>query len=525
MPIISVTLPNDGETADAADVDDPIEAILAVVNGNLDQDNIADGGVTNSKLATGSVTPDKLSDSSTTGWSDLSNAIASVANNGNHSFSLTVNTTDLTSKLSPGMRVRMPRASSPNGQSTNLNGSSQYWSVGSPSGITFTDDFSASAWIKITSFPSGDVGILSRADSTQGWWFGLNNSGQLILTGANGSPSNYRRVKSVQAVPLNRWVKVSAELDMFGFTATTCKFQIDDVDYPAYLEPGGSSPTSLVQAGNLQVGAINGSAFFPGKIKQVALFNALISPATMKTYSGQTMIGSEPNCIALFKFDGNGNDSSGSGNNLTAQSSATATEADSPFNASEYGIIQQVSFSTNTTIVVQTPTGYTLPTSGGFGTVSYSALKNPYGFPGQRRLWSLEMALEQDWNAGGSVQGTWYNVGGLFMVLPIGEWSLNHRSTVYGDRGSSGDIWLEACLSTLNNQLSDQELVGTNSIGNAVPANVVGRFDLFGQKEVVASALTNYYWLIRKNDGGGSNLDLLGSGEWQSRVWAVNGWL
>lgn len=46
MPIINPTLPNDGENADAADVSNPITQILSVLNGGIDSDNIAVGGLT-----------------------------------------------------------------------------------------------------------------------------------------------------------------------------------------------------------------------------------------------------------------------------------------------------------------------------------------------------------------------------------------------------------------------------------------------------------------------------------------------
>lgn len=51
MPIVNPTLPNDGEDADAADISGPIAAILAVLNGHIDEDNLEDGGVILSKLS------------------------------------------------------------------------------------------------------------------------------------------------------------------------------------------------------------------------------------------------------------------------------------------------------------------------------------------------------------------------------------------------------------------------------------------------------------------------------------------
>lgn len=52
MPTVNPTLPNDGEDADAVDISGPILAILSVLNGHIDEDNLEDGGIILSKLAT-----------------------------------------------------------------------------------------------------------------------------------------------------------------------------------------------------------------------------------------------------------------------------------------------------------------------------------------------------------------------------------------------------------------------------------------------------------------------------------------
>lgn len=52
MPTVNPTLPNDGEDADAVDISGPILAILSVLNGHVDEDNLEDGAVLLSKLAT-----------------------------------------------------------------------------------------------------------------------------------------------------------------------------------------------------------------------------------------------------------------------------------------------------------------------------------------------------------------------------------------------------------------------------------------------------------------------------------------
>lgn len=56
MGTISVSLPSDGETIDAADYNTPINTIVSEINGSLDSDNIATGGVVPNSLTTGTGT-------------------------------------------------------------------------------------------------------------------------------------------------------------------------------------------------------------------------------------------------------------------------------------------------------------------------------------------------------------------------------------------------------------------------------------------------------------------------------------
>lgn len=52
MPTINPDLPSDGEDADVADYNSAIQAILSVLNGNIDEDNLAPGAIILTKLAT-----------------------------------------------------------------------------------------------------------------------------------------------------------------------------------------------------------------------------------------------------------------------------------------------------------------------------------------------------------------------------------------------------------------------------------------------------------------------------------------
>lgn len=60
MPTINLTLPSDGDTIDAADVNTPLNAIAAVINGGIDSTNITDGSIATGDIANAAVTANKL---------------------------------------------------------------------------------------------------------------------------------------------------------------------------------------------------------------------------------------------------------------------------------------------------------------------------------------------------------------------------------------------------------------------------------------------------------------------------------
>jgi hypothetical protein len=125
-------------------------------------------------------------------------------------------------------------------------------------------------------------------------------------------------------------------------------------------------------------------------------------------------------------------------NNLTANGSAVATNADSPFGTQadgtisstlDYAIIQKASFSTNTTVTVQVPEGCTIPTSGGVASVVYSSNKAPYGMPVQRGKWVIESLTKADETIAIGALNTWYPSTGGKLNVPLGEWRIIYRGT------------------------------------------------------------------------------------------------
>jgi hypothetical protein len=389
MPIINVTLPSDGTTADVGDYNSVITAMLAVINGLLDDDNIA--GMSGSKITAGTLPDTALTAESKKGWITGLPAPTSVTALGNRYYSMVFNSTDLTDEVSPGQRLRATRTVAAPTQSASLNGTNQSFSKSSPNKLTFTDDFAVGAWIKLSSYQFGTV--ISRYNGTSGWVLQVDASGRIGLLGYNAGSANFVYVLSYKTLPLNKWVYVNAQLDMSAFTATTstCFVMIDGIDTAVTLTRGGTNPTALIQAGSLEIGSQNGGSWFAGKIAQAFVTNAKVTQATLLSYMSQGITGSETSIASAYSFNNAITDlNTTTPNDLTANGSALATSADSPFGRQangtisstlDYGIIVSADFSTNTTLVVRVPSGNTIPTSGGVNALAYSGNALPYGMP------------------------------------------------------------------------------------------------------------------------------------------------
>lgn len=294
----------------------------------------------------------------TADWTTLAVAPTTVVNNGNRSYTLTYPSVNYSDRLQPGTRLQFTRTVASPNQSSLLPGSGgNYFRKTTLTGISFTDDFAGGAWIKLDVYPTIPGVIISRYDGTNGWYISVNEYGQVKIAGFNGAFANSRVVQSIQSVPLGKWVHVAAQLDMSTWTATstTCYIMIDGVDVPVSLISSGTNPTSLVQAGNLEVGAWNsGSNQFKGALAQVWVSSAKITQANMRTLMSQGLTSAlvtTNNIVSAFSLSNSLNDiNTTNANNLTAQASATTTNPDGPFGYQgggtisttlEYAIVQR----------------------------------------------------------------------------------------------------------------------------------------------------------------------------------------
>ena len=463
MPIPSLTLPSDDTTADVADYNVPILALLAAISA-LDDDNIA--SVSGSKITAGTTPITALDASSLQGYVPGGATLvpSSIAYNGNRQYTLTYGSSVAAIK-SVKMRNKFTRTVAAPTQVTALSGT-KYWSKATPNKFSWTDDFTIDVVINPTSYALGT--IVSCYNGTSGWALRMNANGQIQLVGYNAGAANYSQILSYHSVELNRETRITAELDMSGFTnsATTSYIMFDGKNMPGLVSRGGTNPTALVQAGNLNVGAENGGTNpFQGNISQLAIFNAKVTQATIRTYHGQKYAGTETSIASAYSFDGVATDlNTTTPNDLSAQNSAGYATGGyfgnhGTSSTVEYAITTSVS-TDGLTETVFVPEGCALPTSGGIASVSYSRDEAPHGFVLQQSRWDIRDILKVSDTVAFSGLNTWALWNVALPSVPIGDWEIGYQvnfhlaSSVAGTR--NGSILLAS--STPTNATYSQDL-------------------------------------------------------------------
>ncbi len=392
---------------------------------------------------------------------NVSQVPTSVTNNGNGSYTLT-GASNWSTWWAAGMKGRATRTVSAPTSSFSLDGTNDFYNDTTVSGMTFTDDFCAGAWVYLRSYAAAT--IMSRYNGTSGWVFQINASGQLQLLGLNSGSANFRGATTTQSLPLNKWVHVAMQIDMSTHTAspTTHYAMFNGVDVPVSTSQGGTNPTSLIQAGNLEIGSQNsGIAPWPGEIDQVFVSSAKITQANMRTIMTQAITASTVSTHSIVSAYSGGSTTdinTTNANNLTAQNGATttvrspfATNSDGTETATlDYFLVMNVN---GTSMTVQVPEGCTLSTSGGISALDIG-IGNPYGFPMDKDRWSVDLWIVSSVVQAAVTAATVYNPGGLGITAPVGDFMGEMEITVQGTGTTSADKDIIVQLSTSNSSIS-----------------------------------------------------------------------
>lgn len=158
----------------------------------------------------------------------------------------------------------------------------------------------------------------------------------------------------------------------------------------------------------------------------------------------------------------------------------------------KYFIITAVAYSApNTTVTVYGGTDYTL-VDAAITKPFYSTRKTPAGFPLDPRKWTVEVTDTTPRTQMTPTAATWYNLGGVSIIVPIGLWDLQYSVCFKGAKPSADTVIVEVTLSTGNNVESDpgftayQLVIGaTGSLGLATT--------VFRRKIISLVEKTTYY--------------------------------
>jgi hypothetical protein len=431
------------------------------------------------------------------GWTPVGVDVSTVTNNGNRSYDIVMDS-DVSATLSPGMRLKTTRTVAAPTKCTDLEtSSSQYFSKASPAGMTFTDDFTMMAWVKLESY-GATRGILARRNgTTAGFSFEIQAEGRLSASSMRIA-SNNRNIISYQSIPLGKWVHVAATMDN---SANTHTMYINGVSVPFETATVGTITAIVQPSTDYVVGAYQSAGTGPmdGKIAQAAVFSSILSASTIRSYMTQGLIGNESSLISAHSFNNSVTDlNTGNANDLTPSGSAVATDADSPFGEQadgtisstiDYGLVMKVA---GTTVTVQVPEGCTIPTSGGVTTLEYSTQDVPFGFPKEESRWAI-VSLSAD-NSSSLGTTAWANSGSIMLTVPVGSWRLNGQITGSFTRAGGTGVAGATALSEATTSLTPgyEESVNVVQTAANLPTFVAGATSNCKTNKTYAAATTIY---------------------------------
>ncbi len=208
--------------------------------------------------------------------------------------------------------------------------------------------------------------------------------------------------------------------------------------------------------------------------------------------------------VAWFKLNGDLNDSSANANNLTGSGGAIATTVDSPYKATEYGIITKVNYAaSNTTVTLFTGTDHTIPN----GTMTNPFSSNqavPYGFPASRGKWTVSTFIRISATSSTPAGDTWYMPNaGYALSIPTGDFIIEYVATYRAS--ATGAPWVvgRTTMSTVTNAETIPELTTYQSKDDATSGAITLNTE-FNRNHPVSLTSATWFYLLGLSIAGGS---------------------
>lgn len=380
------------------------------------------------------------------GWLPLGVAQSgTIVHNGNRSYDVPFASSPA-AIVSPGMRLLFDKTVAGNAYMGGaFNGTSHYFTKTSPTGAlsTITNNFTIKSSYKGLSYPSARAYLGGRSDATPNNGFGIfiEPSGQIGVIVFNGGPANLRSVTTVTSYPLGKTPDIVAT-----WASGTVTISFDGVSQPLMTAvTSGTAPTIAGTGGDFSIGRLGSyGAYAGGYISNFAIFDTVLSAATIKQYATYKLTGAEANCIGAWSLDNTAVNQQNPGTNDLAAQGGVGFTAMSPHGQLGDGVqaskaIGLVMAVNGSTVTVQCSEGVTIPTTGGITSVSYATSGNPFGWPSKDRFEShILFAVDINVPIGGT--NTWTPAAGSEFIVPKGAWfesydgNFQQSSTVGGSR-------------------------------------------------------------------------------------------
>jgi len=418
---------------------------------------------------------------------------------------------DLTSLISKGMRVRLAQAAGTNAQSLDLeSGSSQYASRADTASLSITGTLTVEAWIKPESIATQQCIVAKwyQDGSVKAYHFYHSPlAGGSVLSfyysGDGAAESGADSNICLSQADIGKWVHVSVVVTPATKSVAFYKNGALISSHTA----SGSQTAIQDNSASFGIGArdIQGTpdTFFDGKICEVRLWNTARTQAEIQGNMFHNLAGNESGLAGYWKLDNAYTDSTANGNTLTGTGSPVFS-ADVPAkltNATKYGIVNDIAFSTDTTIVIDCGTDYGID-DGTISGFNYSSHKAPYGFSTNPLKWQIEWATIDLQTQASPVANTWYHLGFPHLDLPLGVWRVTTKAQF--QTAASTSVLLAATLATSTTSETDADMTRSDEYNGAS----TGRPSLayIVEKFIEATVRTKHYLLIKTATGSISNL-------------------
>lgn len=448
---------------------------------------------------TGTFTNLSVAGVSNDGWTTTggTHSVSTGYNSGNRSFEIATST-DISSFVSEGMRYRVTRNTTPPTQCADLEASSSHYASitdAAQTGLDLTGDLSIEAWVKLESYTAGAIVSKYQTSGNQrSYILETTSSGTINARFSDdGTSTNSATHTTYQSLPLNKWVHIAMTYDA---STNTPVFYIDGVSVPFDSSTLGTVNSVYDSTTPITIGYLQYSSdYLDGKLADVRVWSDIRTATeiqdNMYAYPSDTT-----GLVGHWKLAGDFTDASSNSNDLTAQNSAVATATDNPWNATEYGIITNV---TASTIQVFCAEGYGIPNET-LTAPFYSTQSAPYGFPRDKGKWSVSSLYKGSSMAGsGATASSWYTTNQQITV-PIGSWSVGYVGYFSVTTEATGSVDGFCTLSSSTSSETDIESTGGIGLNQvASPGRLYVDVDRRMSKTI--SAQDEYYLLVKTETG------------------------